>query len=200
MMERETGEGGRSGRARPAAERLLETAAELFYREGIRAVGVDTISEKANVSKRTLYNRFGGKDELVAEYLRRRDEMWRSYLQGITDGVVEPREKLLEVFRAYGEWLVGENYRGCAFDNAAAELPNPAHPARIVAQEHKRGVKQHLVDLASEAEFEEPETLAERLLILLEGATATAAMRRSGESLLEARSLACELLDRDRMP
>ncbi len=193
-------EGGGSGRAHPAAERLSEAAADLFYRDGIRAVGVDTISEKANVSKRSLYNRFGGKDELVAEYLRRRDETWRVYLQDVTDGVVEPREKLLAVFGAYGEWLVGENYRGCAFANAVAELPDPKHPARIVAQRHKEGVKRHLADLASDAEFEEPETLAERLLILLEGATATAAMRRSGESLQEARSLACELLDRDWVP
>ena len=156
---------------------------------------MDTISAKAGVSKRTLYNRFGGKDELVAEYLRRRDERWRVYLQEQTEGVVDPRQKLLVVFGAYEEWLVGEDFRGCAFANAAAEIPDPYHPARIVAQRHKEEVREHLAALAKEAAFDEPEPLAERLLLLLEGAAATAAMRRSGEPLEVARSVALELLE-----
>ncbi len=194
-MEQRASGRKRSTRRRPGAERLLEAASDLFYREGIRAVGVDSISERAGVSKRTLYNRFGGKDEFVAEYLRRRDERWRGYLQEVTEDVVEPREKLLAVFGAYGEWLAGEDFRGCAFANAAAELPDPNHPARIVAQRHKEGVKEHLTTLAKDAEFDKPESLAERLLLLLEGATATVAMRRNGEPLDVARSIALELLD-----
>ena len=194
-MEQSTSEEKRATRRRPGAERLLEAASDLFYREGIRAVGVDTISSKAGVSKRTLYNRFGGKAELVAEYLRRRDERWRVYLQEQTEGVADPREKLLADFGAYEEWLVGEDFRGCAFANAAAEIPDPDHPARIVAQRHKEGVREHMAALAKEAGFDEPEALAERLLLLLEGAAATAAMRRSGEPLGVARSVALELLD-----
>jgi AcrR family transcriptional regulator len=194
-MEQRTSEEKRATRRRPGAERLLESASDLFYREGIRAVGVDTISEKAGVSKRTLYNRFGGKDELVAEYLRRRDERWRAYLREVTEGAVDSREKLLAVFGAYGEWLTGGDFRGCPFANAAAEIPDPNHPARIVARRHKEGVREHLAALAKEARFDEPELLAERLLLLLEGATATAAMRRSGEPLEVARSVALELVD-----
>jgi AcrR family transcriptional regulator len=194
MVQRAGGE-GRSTRRRPGAERLLEAASDLFYREGIRAVGVDTVSEKAGVSKRTLYNRFGGKDGLVAEYLRRRDERWKAYLRGATGDESGPREKLLAVFAAYEEWLVGEDFRGCAFANAAAEFPDPEHPARVVARRHKKGVEGHLAALAEEAGFDEPRILAERLLLLLEGAAATAAMRRSREPLDVARSLARELLD-----
>jgi AcrR family transcriptional regulator len=194
-MKQSTGDERRATRRRPGAERLLEAASDLFYREGIRAVGVDTISAEAGVSKRTLYNRFGGKDDLVAEYLRRRDERWRGYLQEQTEGVVDPREKLLAVFEAYEEWLVGEDLRGCAFANAAAEIPDPNHPARIVAQRHKEGVREQLDALAKEAGYDEPEPLAERLLLLLEGAAATAAMRRSGEPLEVAHSVALELLD-----
>jgi AcrR family transcriptional regulator len=194
-MEQSTSEEKRATRRRPGAERLLEAASDLFYRGGIRAVGVDTISAKARVSKRTLYNRFGGKDELVAEYLRRRDERWRVYLQEQTEGVADPREKLLAVFGAYEEWLVGEDFRGCAFANAVAEIPDPDHPARIVARLHKEGVREQLVALAKEAGLDEPEALAERLLLLLEGAAATAAMRRSGEPLEVARSVALELLE-----
>ncbi len=194
-MKQRTSDEKRATRRRPGAERLLEAASDLFYREGIRAVGVDTISERAGVSKRTLYNRFGSKDELVAEYLRRRDERWRAYLQELTDDVVDSREKLLAVFGAYGEWLAGGDFRGCPFANAAAEIPDPDHPARVVARRHKVGIREHLAALANEAGFDEPETLAERLLLLLEGATATAAMRRSGEPLEVARCIALELLD-----
>ena len=187
--------GGRSTRRRPGAERLLDAASDLFYREGIRAVGVDTVSEKAGVSKRTLYNRFGGKDGLVTEYLRRRDEAWKAYVRRTTGGESGPREKLLATFAAYEEWLVGEDFRGCAFANAAAEIPDPDHPARVVARRHKEGVREHLLVLAEEAGFDEPRILAERLLLLLEGAAATAAMRRSREPLGAARDLAQELLE-----
>ena len=195
-MERRVEEKKRAVRRRPGAERLLRAASELFYREGIRAVGVDTISEEAGVSKRTLYNRFGGKDELVAEYLRRRDERWRAYLREETERTVGPEEKLLAVFGAYGEWLVGDDYRGCAFANAVAEIPDPDHPARVVARRHKEGVRDHLAALARTAGLDEPDVLAERLLLLLEGASATAAMRRSGEPLDVARSTARELIQR----
>ena len=194
-MERRAEGERRAVRRRPGAERLLEAASELFYREGIRAVGVDTISERAGVSKRTLYNRFGGKDELVAEYLRRRDERWRAYLREVTEREIGPEERLLAVFGAYGEWLVGDDYRGCGFANAVAEIPDPDHPGRIVARRHKEGVREHLEVLAGEAGFGEPGALAERLLLLLEGATATAAMRRSGEPLDVARATARELME-----
>ncbi|HEV2745651.1 MAG TPA: TetR/AcrR family transcriptional regulator, partial [Rubrobacter sp.] len=157
-MGRNAGDEQRATRRRPGAERLLDAASELFYREGIGAVGVDTVSERAGVSKRTLYNRFGSKDALVAEYLRRRDERWRAYLRSVTEGVEDPGEKLLAVFGAYGEWLAGRDFRGCPFANAAAEIPDPDHPARVVARRHKEGVWEHLAALAGEAGFDEPET------------------------------------------
>ncbi|MGH3148433.1 MAG: TetR/AcrR family transcriptional regulator [Rubrobacter sp.] len=195
----ERGAEGRRVRRRPGAERLLEAASDLFYREGIRAVGVDTVSEKARVSKRTLYNRFGGKDALVAEYLRRRDERWRAYLRAATEGVGDPRDRLLVVFEAYGEWLVGDDFRGCAFANAVAEISDPDHPARTVARGHKEWVREYLAAVARDAGLDEPEALAERLLILLEGATATATMRREYGPLDVARSIALELIqDRSR--
>jgi AcrR family transcriptional regulator len=184
-----------STRRRPGAERLLEAASELFYKEGIGAVGVDTVSESAAVSKRTLYNRFGGKDALVAEYLRRRDERWRAHLRDATEGLDEAADKLLAVFESYGEWLVGDEFRGCAFANAVAEIPDSDHPACVVARRHKEGVREYLAAAARDAGFDEPDTLAERLLILLEGATATAAMRRNAEPLDVARSVALELMD-----
>lgn len=191
-----TGDGeDRPTRRRPGAERLLAAASDLFYREGIRAVGVDTIADQAGVSKRTLYNRFGGKDELVAAYLRGRDERWRAHLRDLAEPPTAPQDRLLAVFDAYGEWLLGGAFRGCPFTNAVAELPDPDHPARIVARQHKEGIEEHLTALATQAGHDEPRVLAERLLLLLEGATALATMRRSHDPIDEARRLAQELLD-----
>lgn len=179
----------------PAAERILGTVSKLFYEEGIRSVGVDTIAEAADVSKITIYNNFGSKDELVAAYLRRRDERWRAVLERDTGRYEDPIERLLAAFDAYGDYLFDEEgYRGCAFINAAAEIPDDDHPARPVIRDHKDGTRRYLADLAAEAGFEDPEALSERLLILLEGAWVTAVVRRSHEPLEYAREVALSLL------
>ena len=179
----------------PAAERILSTVSRLFYEEGIRAVGVDAIAEEANVSKITIYNNFGSKDELVAAYLRRRDERWRAVLERDTGRHQDPTGRILAAFDAYGDYLFDEEgYRGCAFINAAAEITDDDHPARAVIREHKDGTRKHLANLAAEAGFENPEALAERLLILLEGAWVTAVVRRSAEPLESAREVALSLL------
>lgn len=179
----------------PAAERILSTVSKLFYEEGIRAVGVDTIAEAADVSKITIYNNFGSKDELVAAYLRRRDERWRAVLERDTGRRGDPIERLLAAFDAYGDYLFDEEgYRGCAFINAAAEITDDEHPARPVIREHKDGTRKHLATLAAEAGFEDSEALAERLLILLEGAWVTAVVRRSAGPLDSAREVAVSLL------
>lgn len=194
MIEEKKGVRGSKTRKRPAAERVLKSASELFYRDGITATGVDTIVEHAGVAKRTLYKNFGGKDELVAAYLRDRDERWHASLEEVTDRYDDPNERLMAVFEAYGEWLVGDDLRGCAFINAASEIADPAHPAREVVLAHKERVKEHLAALAAEARQEEPDVLAEKLLLLLEGATVTASMRKSSEPLDTARTMARSLI------
>jgi len=193
MTEKDSSRGP-TVRKRPAAGKVLRSASELFYRYGIAATGVDTIVEHAGVSKRTLYNNFGGKDQLVAAYLRDRDERWRASLEKIIDRYENPEERLLAVFEAYGEWLVGDDYRGCAFINAASEIADPDHPARAAALSHKKGVQEHLASLAAQAGLQEPETLAEELLLLLEGATVTASMRKRHEPFDTARATARSLV------
>lgn len=182
------------GPKRSPVERILETASELFYRNGIASTGVDTIVEKAGVAKMTLYKNFGGKDELIAAYLRARDERWRASLKEVTDRFEGPFERLLAVFEAYGQWLVSDGLRGCGFVNAAVELADSNHPAFAVAQQHKSAIGGHLATLAAEAGVKEPEELAEQLLILLEGAAVMAMIRRSAEPLDTARSVAVRLV------
>lgn len=196
MENLEEGSGESTEELTPAAERIMATVSRMFYEEGIRAVGVDTIAEEAEVSKITIYNNFGSKDELVAAYLRRRDERWRAVLLRDTDLYTDPVERLLAAFDAYGEYLFDEEgYRGCAFINAAAEITDPDHPARAVIRAHKDGTREHLSKLATEAGFQDPEALAERLLILLEGAWVTAVVRRSAEPLDSAREVARLLME-----
>ncbi len=180
----------------PVAERILRAASELFYEEGIRAVGVDTIVEHAEVAKMSLYKNFGSKDELVAAYLCARDERWRAWFEdAIECRAGSPRERLLAVFDAYGEWMERESPRGCAFINAFAELADPAHPAREVAWEQKGWMLQYLAKLAFDAGVEEPEELAERLFMLLEGATVAGAMRTVEEPLHKAKETAASLVE-----
>jgi AcrR family transcriptional regulator len=179
-----------------AAERILWAASELFYEEGIRAVGVDTIVERAEVAKMSLYKNFGSKDELVAAYLRARDERWRAWCEDAVERRAgSPKERLLVVFDAYGEWMERESPRGCAFINAFAELADPAHPAREVAWEQKRWMLRYLAKLASEAGVEEPEELAERLFMLLEGAIVASAMRTVENPLSKAKETAASLVE-----
>jgi AcrR family transcriptional regulator len=178
------------------AERLLGAAAELFYREGIRAVGVDTVVDRAGVAKMTLYNNFGSKDELVAAYLRARDERWRAWLEEASEGRSTPQERLLAVFDALESWIEGEggDFRGCAFINATTEIADPNHPARVVAREHKEWMREHFVKLASEAGARDPEELADQFVILFEGAIVTAVTRGDTEPTRKARAAAESLL------
>ncbi|MCP3425591.1 TetR/AcrR family transcriptional regulator [Rothia sp. AR01] len=178
----------------PGARRIVEVAAELFYRRGIHAVGVDTIARESGITKRTLYDRFGSKDALVAVYLQARHQRWWERLERRIAGAPWPRA--LAVFDAYAddEW---SSERGCAFLNAAGELP-AEHPAYRVVRAHKRAVRDRLAGLvrADCPDAENPEALTEHLFLLLEGAIAHRGLDGDATSLASARGLAEHLLQR----
>ncbi len=153
----------------PTAERILAVASELFYAQGIRAVGVDAIAEAAQTTKKTLYDRFGSKDRLVAAYLERREERWQSYLRGY----VQHRpvdERILAVFDAMDEWRERDARRGCSVINAGAEITNPDHPARRLLAPQKLWVRDLFAELAGQSGLRDPERLADQLLLVHEGA------------------------------
>jgi AcrR family transcriptional regulator len=184
-------------RATPAEarERILQTASDLFYKEGIRAVGIDTIIAKAGVAKMTLYNHFASKDELVVEFLKRRDERWMaSFRESVEQRTKNPQRRLLAVFDALEEWFQSDDFRGCAFINAAAELADRHHPAHKVALEHKARLRAFILDLAKAAEVPSPKRLADRLFLLVEGAIVTALMEGNSDSARQARQAATALL------
>src|SRR6195256_3466729 len=183
----------------PPRERLLAVAADLFYRHGIRAVGVEAIAEAAGTNKMTLYRHFASKDELVAECLRQiataADRCWDSYERA------HPGNSLAQV-RAWladmANHLANADERGCALANAAVELPDKAHPARRVIEEFKVAQRNRLADLCRRAGLSEPEMLADELHLLLEGARVTsqsvgadglgARLMRMGEAMIAAHS------------
>lgn len=176
----------------PAARKVLAAAAELFYARGITAVGVDLIAKEAGVTKKTLYDRFGSKEALVAAYLRSRDERWRQWLteQVLSGETVGPCERVLRTFDALGEWMRRESPRGCGFVNAAAELPDPQHPGRQVISAQKRWLRAFLRDLAAEAGADDPARLADELALLHEGATVLDGLHVVARPVAAAREMA----------
>jgi AcrR family transcriptional regulator len=166
----------------PPRERILAVAADLFYRHGIRAVGVDSIAERAGTNKMTLYRHFASKDELVAEYLRRwADKGSSSWDLLAAQHPGNPSGQLRGWLEAMASRVASGDERGCPLTNAAVELPEKDHPARRVIEAFKTAQRQRIVELCSAAELAEPEMLADELFLLLEGVRVTAqSMGREG--------------------
>ncbi|WBB53561.1 TetR/AcrR family transcriptional regulator [Verrucosispora sp. WMMD573] len=156
----------------PAGQRILAAAGKLFYDRGITAVGVDLIAEHSGLTKRTLYNQFGSKEHLVTAYLTERDQRWRSLVHATVDACDDPVAAVTAPFDALRTWS-RTNTRGCAFINALAELPDPAHPAHRIAADQKHWLLHLFRQLATAAGCDRPVALATRLLVLHEGALAT---------------------------
>ena len=155
---------------RRAADRIRDTAFDLFYREGIRAIGVEEIVNRAGVTKPSLYRAFESKDELIAQYLRDYDRRFRENFAAQGAGHPDdPKAQLL----AYVDYLSvrasTDGYRGCGLTNAVIEYPDPAHPAHQVGVESKESLREHLRELCRGMGAPDPDELADGLLLLIEG-------------------------------
>jgi AcrR family transcriptional regulator len=173
-------------------QRLLDAAGELFYRQGITAVGVDLVSKAAGVSKRTLYQQFGSKDQLVAESLDAQGTaILRAYMPA-EGGGAPPRQQILAVFGALRSWTASDTYRGCPFVNTATELADPGHPARRVARDYKLRLRDYFASQAEQGHADDPQRLADQLVIIFDGAIVQAVMstgRRADAALTAASAL-----------
>jgi AcrR family transcriptional regulator len=161
MTELEKGPRGLR-RGRGARERILSASRQLFREQGINGTGMDQLCAAAGVSKRTLYQHFPGKDALIAEHLRRFDPDLRPEVFDRAD--LTPRERLLAAFDIHPPL--------CPFIAAAVEIPDPGHPAREYARDHKQAMAARLAETAREAGATDPERLGEQLALLLDGAAA----------------------------
>jgi AcrR family transcriptional regulator len=183
MTELEKGPRGLR-RGRGARERILSASQQLFPDRGINCTGVDQLCAVAEVSKRTLYQHFAGKDELIAEYLRRFDP---DVLPEVFDRAdLAPRERLLAVFDIHAPL--------CPFIGAAVEIQDPGHPARVLARDYKRAFAARLTETAREAGAIDPERLGEQLALLLDGASARSRVLDT-DSFATAAAIAVVLID-----
>jgi len=165
-----------TGATRNARERILDTAYELFSRNGIRAVGVDRIIAESGVAKMTLYRHFGSKDELVLEFLRRREQRWtQEWLQAeVERRADDPAERLLAIFDVFDAWFRTDDFDGCSFINVLLELTDRASPVRRATVGHLATIRSFLQRLAADAGVADPEDFARRWHILMKGSIVAA--------------------------
>ncbi|MGK9048669.1 TetR/AcrR family transcriptional regulator [Stutzerimonas chloritidismutans] len=183
-----------------AHDRLLSAASVLFYNDGIAGTGIDAIVKKAGVAKKSLYNNFASKAELVAAYLAARHAEWLGlYAQRLSQAKT-PKEKVLAIFLAYedhAEYAYERGFRGCGLLNAAAEL-GADDPGRQVVRQHKEEVEALLAKHVAECggnDSARAAQVAKHLSFLLEGAMVRAGLERNSESVRQAESIAAEMLE-----
>lgn len=168
-------------------ERILETTDRLFYRQGIRAVGVDTVAAEIGISKRTLYNYFPSKDALVTAYLERR-------FTPIPTSDRLAVEQILDAYDRVGRLFAADALRGCPFVNAVTELADPTHAAAKIALAFKERRRLWFRDLLVSIKAKDPEILAAQLAILLDGAIVQMLVRNDAAMAVVARKAAETLL------
>ncbi|MBF6469804.1 TetR/AcrR family transcriptional regulator [Nocardia beijingensis] len=181
-------------------EHILAVARELFYQDGIRATGVDRVAAEANVAPPTLYRIFGSKDELVAAYLEREDHRYREWFRAAAAGN-GPRERILALFDALAEQVRPESCRGCPFLIALGELPDHDLLGHRNAVAMKHWVRAQLGaltgELAATAPMDDPQALADQLMLVMEGVYATTQAFGPTGPATRARSLVEALLPRE---
>ena len=155
-------------------DRVFETASELFYRHGIRAVGIDTIVSEADTNKTTFYRSWPSKDELVAEYLRNEERKgWEWWDEMMAPYAGNPRKQVEALFDAHSKETCKMDSRGCPLANAAVEITEPEHPARAVVEQYKTEMRRRFRKLAREMGAHEAEVLGDSLMLLWEGSYMT---------------------------
>jgi AcrR family transcriptional regulator len=179
----------------PAKGRILETANDLFYEDGIRNVGVDRIIAASSVTKATFYKHYRAKDNLIVEYIANRHRRVRANLEAIIENAPDPETALQDFIEAIATEIASPGFRGCPFINAAAEFPDAAHPVRAVVTAHREWYVETLAELLKGIGHPTPGDGADELLLARDGAlsggyagdsvAATAALTRIATRVLD---------------
>ena len=158
----------------PSRERLIQTAATLFYERGIHRTSVDLVVAEAGLTKPTFYKSFPSKDDLIEAVANYRSENWHRAIEEEVAAATTPRQRLIAVFDFLENFIADEGFRGCALVNASVEIHIATGPGREVARQNKLANRRRLEQLAKEAELPNPEPLAATLALLFEGAITSA--------------------------
>jgi AcrR family transcriptional regulator len=179
-----------------AKQRILETADRLFYQAGIRAVGIDRIIAEAGVAKMTLYTYFPSKDDLIVAVLQYREAQVLAFFRAaMARHARRTTDPLRAFFAALKEWFESPGFRGCAFQNAAVELADPAHPGTQLVRDHKRRFAALLRGVVEEAAGQGAATMAPAIALLVEGAIVTAVIHGTPDAADVAREAALQLVE-----
>ena len=179
---------------RPAKQRLLDAASELFYAEGVQSVGIDRVLERADVAKGSLYSSYGSKEALVEAYLDRRHDGTVSRITAAVERFEDPRERLLAVFDAQGQIFKESDFHGCAFVAAGAEA-KPGDPISHAVDDYRAWVLDLFVGLARAAGVRRPAVLAQQLQLIYDGGGLAANLDRNPAVAKDAKAAAEALLD-----
>jgi AcrR family transcriptional regulator len=176
------------------AERILTTADELFYREGVRAVGIQRVIDEAGIAKASLYAHYASKDDLVAACMDRRGQMTRCALGAKLDAAPDnPRAKLLALFDFQREAVIDPGFHGCPVQKTNAELlAETDHPAKKVTAAHRQWLLELFARLVKEAGLTSPDYVAGALIVLFDGAIATTMVDGCGANATRWARLAAE--------
>jgi AcrR family transcriptional regulator len=177
-------------------DRLVATASELFYREGVRAVGIQRVIEEAGVAKASLYAHFDSKDDLVAACLDQRMSAGRAHVEArVLGSTLDARGKLLALFDLQGELIRNPEFRGCPLQSVSAEIADPDHPAKRVLVAHRQWLRDLFTALVTEAGLQPAAEVVGALIVLSDGASAAALVDGSAAMANHARWAAERLID-----
>jgi len=159
-----------------ARERILDTAYEMICRHGVRAVGIDTIIERSDVAKMTVYRQFGSKDELVLAVMERREQLWlREWLQAeVLASAPDGASRLLAIFDVFDSWFRRSDFEGCLFINVVLEIDDREHPINRAGREHLARIRAFLAALALDAGIEDDDGFARQWHVLMKGSIVAA--------------------------
>lgn len=152
-------------------ERLLDAADRLFYREGVRAVGIDRVLAEADAAKASLYQHFGCKDQLVASYLERRTADARASVESYLANT-PPSQRALKFFDWVVEWAESKDFRGCPLQHTVSELTDASHPARAIAHDQRAWFIERFLEWTTSAGVKDARATARALVVLFDGAVA----------------------------
>jgi AcrR family transcriptional regulator len=176
--------------------RIAYQAGELFHEHGITATGVEALSKAAGISKRTLYERFGSKDGLIAAAFEVRDvPVFELYTGPAERAGGTPREQLKQLFAELEATIRSPEFRGCPFTSASSELADEHHPAHPVIRRHKQRLRRWILARARAGGAADPAKLARQLMIVFDGALVQSLVQRSTRPARDARGLADALID-----